>query len=66
MLLDSKDSAEQQSWLDKIFGQPNNFSTFLDDQMMAIKTIISNENDSEGDSGPQVQYDSAAYKSQIS
>lgn len=39
----------------------DDLTSFLHDQMLAIKTIISDEDDS--DEGPQIQYDSAAYKS---
>lgn len=48
----------------------DDFTTFLEDQMLAIKTIISTDNDLDdnsssrsSDNGPQIQYDSAAYKS---
>lgn len=48
----------------------DDFTTFLEGQMLAIKTIISTENDFDdyspsksSNEGPQIQYDSSAYKS---
>ena len=40
----------------------DDLSAFLEDQMGAIKTIITGQ-DEDSDEGPQIQYDDSAYKS---
>ena len=55
---------EDLDGLDDDIMNHNDLASFLEDQMEAIKTIITDhDEENESEEGPQIEYDSSAYKS---
>ncbi|CAI2359773.1 unnamed protein product [Moneuplotes crassus] len=54
---------EDLSGIEDVIMNHDNLTAFLEDQMVPINTIIHDQSDDNSDEGPQIEYDSSAYKS---